>query len=77
MATTTPVRSAARVCSILGIVFGVVAIVFFPIIFGVAAIILAAIGYSRGDRRLGRVALIVAIGGTLLGFLLGYLALPT
>jgi hypothetical protein len=77
MATTTPVSSGARVCSILGIVFGVIAIVFFPIIFGIAGIVLAIVGYTRGDRRLGRLAIIVAVAGTVLGFVLGYLALPT
>lgn len=77
MATRTPVSSAARVCSILGIVFGVVAVVFYPIIVGVAAIVLALIGYTRGDRRLGRTAVIVAVAGTVLGFLLAYLALPS
>lgn len=76
MATRAPVSSAARVCSILAIVFGVVAVVFFPIIFGVAAIVLGLIGY-RGDQRLGRTALIVAVAGTVLGLLLAYLALPS
>lgn len=76
MATSAPVSSAARVCSILGIVFGVVAVVFLPVIFGVAAIVLALVGY-RGDRRLGRTAVIVAVAGTVLGFLLAVLALPS
>ena len=62
---------------ILGIVFGAIAIIFFPIIFGLAGIALAIVGYTRGDRRLGKVAIIVAVAGTVLGFVLGYLALPT
>jgi hypothetical protein len=77
MTTTTHVSSGARVCSILGIVFGVIAIVFFPIIFGIAGIVLAVVGYTRGDRSLGKWAIVVAVAGTVLGFVLGYLALPT
>lgn len=77
MATTTSVSSAARVCSILGIVFGAIAILFFPIIFGIAGIVLAIVGYTRGDRTLGKWAIVVAVAGTVLGFVLGYLALPT
>ncbi len=77
MTTTTHVSSGARVCSILGIAFGVIAIVFFPIIFGIAGIVLAVVGYTRGDRSLGKWAIVVAVAGTVLGFVLGYLALPT
>jgi cytochrome c biogenesis protein CcdA len=65
------------VCVIVSFVLAAVAIVFFPIVFGVAAIILAVIGYGRGDRHLGRWAIIVAVTCTVLGFVLGYLALPT
>lgn len=61
-----------RVLTILGFVFGVIAILFFPIILGPAAIICAGIGMSKGDP-LGRWALAVAIGGTVLGFVLGFI----
>jgi hypothetical protein len=73
---TTPGVTGARVCVIVSFVLAVIAIVFFPVIFGVAAIILAVIGYRKGDP-LGRWAIIVAVTCTVLGFVLGYLALPT
>jgi cytochrome c biogenesis protein CcdA len=74
---TSPGVTGARVCVIVSFVLAAVAIVFYPIVFGVAAIILATIGYRRGDRHLGRYAVIVAVTCTALGFVLGYLALPT
>lgn len=74
MVTTTPPRTGARVCSILGIVFGVIAVLFFPIIFGLAGIILSIIGYAIGDRALGKWAIVISVVGTVLGFVLGYMA---
>lgn len=74
MVTTTPTRTGARVCSILGIVFGVIAVLFFPIIFGLAGITLSIIGYATGDRALGKWAIVVSVVGTVLGFVLGYMA---
>jgi len=74
MTTTTPTRTGARVCSILGIVFGAIAALFLPIVFGIAGIVLAIVGYSMGDRALGKWAIVVAVLGTVLGFVLGYMA---
>lgn len=74
MTTTTPTRSGARVCSILGIVFGAIAVLFFPIIFGLVGIVLSIIGFSMGDRALGKWAIVVSVVGTVAGFLLGYMA---
>jgi hypothetical protein len=74
MTTSTPTRTGARVCSILGIVFGAIAVLFFPIFFGLAAIALSIVGYSMGDRTLGKWAIVVAVVGTVLGFVLGYMA---
>lgn len=62
-----------RVLTILGFVFGAIAILFVPILFGPAAIICAGIATSKGDP-LAKWALGVAIGGTILGFALGYIA---
>jgi hypothetical protein len=67
-------RSTARVCTILGFVFAAIAVVFFPIVFGLVAIVLAIVGYNLGDRDLGKWAIIAAVAGTVLGLLLGYLA---
>jgi hypothetical protein len=74
MTTTTPPRTGARVCSVLGIVFGAIAVLFFPIIFGLVGIVLSVVGYSMGDRTLGKWAIVVSVVGTVLGFVLGYLA---
>ncbi len=68
----TPLQNTSNLFSILAIVFGVVAIIFFPILFGVAAIVLAVVARSKGER-LSIIALVVAIVGTLAGFLIGYL----
>ena len=76
---TTPraTGTGARVCNILSLVLAAIAIVFFPIIFGLASIVLAIVGFSRGDRALGRFALPISIVATVLGFVLGYLALSS
>ena len=50
--------------------FGLIAVLFFPIIFGVAAIVLAGIAKSKHER-LSTIALVVAIG-TIAGFAIGY-----
>jgi hypothetical protein len=73
----TTASTGARVCNILSLVFAAIAVVFFPIFFGIAAIVLAVIGFSLGDRALGRWSLPIAVVATVLGFLLGYLALPS
>lgn len=74
MATTTPAagttKNDGRIYTILAFVFGVVAVLFIPIIFGVAAIVLAVIGMRKGDP-LAKWALAVAIVGTVIGFALG------
>jgi hypothetical protein len=67
-------RSTARVCTILAFVFAAIAVLFYPIIFGLAGIVLAIVGYNMGDRELGKWAIVAAVVGTVLGFLLGYLA---
>jgi uncharacterized membrane protein len=62
--------SSGRVLSILGFVFGAIAVLFLPIVFGPAGIVCAGIAVAKGDR-LGKPALAVAIGGMILGFILG------
>lgn len=63
-------QSSSNVLSILGIVFGVVAVLFVPILFGPAGIICAAIAKSKKER-LSSVALAVSIAGMLLGIVIG------
>jgi hypothetical protein len=62
--------SGARICTVLAFVFAVVAILFLPILFGPAAIILGVIGGSMGDRPLGWYAAGAGAFGMILGFVL-------
>jgi hypothetical protein len=66
--------TAARVCSIVAFVLAAIAVLFFPIVFGPAAIILGIVGLSMGDRVLGKWAIAAGVAGTVLGFVLGYIA---
>jgi hypothetical protein len=69
-----PARAGAQVFSIIAIVCGVIAILFLPILFGPIGIILAIVANRRGEP-LWKVALGVAIGGMVLGFVLGAIVL--
>ncbi len=68
--------STSNTLSIVAIVLGVIAILIIPILFGVAGIICAAIAKSRHEK-LANVALGVAIGGTVLGFVIGGIVFAT
>ena len=73
----TPVRQkGAQIFSILAMVSGVVAIFFFPILFGPIGIVLAVVA-NRKAEPLWKVALAVAVGGTILGFVLSYVVLSS
>jgi hypothetical protein len=60
------------VLPIISFVLSAVALFFLPIVFGIAAIVLAAIALSRRER-LAKVALAVAILATVIGMALGFL----
>ncbi len=72
----TQPSQAGRVLTILGFVFGGIAFLFFPILFGPAGIICAGIAMSKGDP-LAKWALGVAIVGMVGGFLLAYIVLES
>jgi hypothetical protein len=75
---TGPVRhstTGARVCTILGFVFAVVAILFLPPLFGLAALILGLIGGALGDRPLGWYAAGAGVLGGVVGMILSYLVM--
>jgi hypothetical protein len=73
----TPVRRhGAQIFSILAMISGVVAIFIVPIVFGLIGIVLAVVANRRAEP-LWKVALAVAIGGMILGFVLGYLVLSS
>jgi hypothetical protein len=70
---SSPTRSrssAARVCTIIGFVFAAVAVLFFPIVFGLAALVLGIIGGVLGDRPLGWYAAVAGVVGGTLGIIL-------
>jgi hypothetical protein len=62
--------TSSPVLSIISFVLSAVAIFIVPILFGGAAIVLAAVAMAR-KQRYGRVALAVAIAATILGIVLG------
>jgi hypothetical protein len=69
--TSTPQStSTSNLFSILAIVFGVVAVLFLPIVFGIGAIVLAGIALSKHEP-LAKIAMVVAVVGTVAGFVLG------
>ena len=73
MATSTSNQSGtstARVLTIISFVCSAIALVFFPIVFGPVAIVLAAIALTKSDP-LAKWALGVAIACTIGGFILG------
>jgi predicted membrane protein len=69
-----PRRQGAQIFSILAMVCGVIAILILPIVFGPIGIVLAVVANRRGEP-LWKIALGVAIGGMVLGFILGAIVL--
>jgi hypothetical protein len=71
---STPARSntnAARICTILGFVFAVVAIFIFPPLFGLIGLVLGLVGGFLGDKPLGWYAAAAAVVGAIIGMLIG------
>jgi len=66
--TTTGV-SAARVCTIISFVMAGISVLFAPILFGPAGIILGIVGRSKGDP-LGTWAIVASVVGMIAGFAL-------
>ncbi len=69
--TARPRSSAARVCTILGFVFAVIAILFLPPLFGLAGIALGVVGAVLGDKPLGWYAAGASLAGMILGMIIG------
>jgi hypothetical protein len=71
---STPARATtgARICTILGFVFAVVAILLLPPIFGLAALVLGIVGGALGDRPLGWYAAAAGVIGAVVGMVLAY-----
>ncbi|MEU5561765.1 hypothetical protein [Micromonospora musae] len=68
--TARPHSSAARVCTILGFVFAVIALFLVPLVFGLVGVILGVVGAVLGDKPLGWYAAAASVVGALLGMLL-------
>lgn len=64
-------QNRSNTLSIIGIVCGVVALLFIPPLFGIAGIVLGIVGRSKGER-LATVAIVVAAVGLVVGMILGY-----
>lgn len=62
------------VLSIITFVLSAIAILFLPIVFGIAGIVTGIVAVVRKER-LGKIALIVAIVATVIGFALGALVM--
>ncbi|MFB9314610.1 hypothetical protein [Nocardioides plantarum] len=67
----TSVDSSARAMSIIGIVLGVIALLFLPIILGPIGAILGFVANSKGDKPLGLYVGIGCIVATVVGMILG------
>ena len=59
--------------TVLGYVFGAIATLFVPIVFGVLAIVFASLAVKQNEKT-SRIALGVAVAGTIIGFILGALS---
>ncbi|MEV4396811.1 hypothetical protein [Nonomuraea sp. NPDC049607] len=66
-------RQGAQILSIIGFVSAAVAVLFIPILFGLAGIVLGIVGHTRGEP-LGKWAAIAAAACMIVGMVLGALA---
>ncbi|GAA4935937.1 hypothetical protein [Actinoplanes utahensis] len=63
-------RSGARICTIIGFVCAVLAVLVYPVAFGLLAVALGLAGGFLGDRPLGWYAAAAGAGGAVLGLIL-------
>jgi hypothetical protein len=64
--------TGARVCTILGFVCAVVAVLLQPPVLGLAGVVLGGTGGALGDRPLGWYAAVSAVIGTVIGLVLAF-----
>ncbi|MFQ6392255.1 hypothetical protein ACLMAJ_02255 [Nocardia sp. KC 131] len=69
-----PERSGTQVYSIIAFVCAAISLLFCPILFGPAGIVLGLVGRSKGER-LGKVAAIVAAVAFVAGIVVSYVVL--
>jgi hypothetical protein len=64
--------STGRTCSILSIIFGAVAFLFCPIVFGLAGFVLGIIGVVQSkNKTAGVIGIVLSVVGTVVGMILG------
>ncbi|WP_103963058.1 hypothetical protein [Nonomuraea solani] len=68
-------RASEQVLSIIGFVCAAVAVLFLPVLFGLAGVVLGIVGHTR-EEPLGRWAAIAAGAGMLAGTVLSILLTP-
>lgn len=72
--TTPAVVTGTPVLSIITFVLSAIAVLFLPIVFGLAGIVTGIFAVVRKER-LGKIALVVAVIATVVGFALGALVM--
>ena len=72
MTTTGTATGGARTMTIIGFVCAAISLLFLPIVFGPAAIVLGIVAYKKGDR-LGMWAAVAGAAGLVIGMVLGML----
>lgn len=72
-----PSRGRGRNLAIAGIVSGAVSFLVIPILFGPLGVLLGILGLARGERRLGKIAIVVSVLGLVVGFILSFLVVYT
>ena len=66
-----PAKHPGRVEGIIAIICAVIALGFFPPVFGIAGIVLGILARKKGDRTLGLVAIILSAVFMVIGFIIG------
>ncbi|MEH1168663.1 hypothetical protein V6V47_25080 [Micromonospora sp. CPCC 205539] len=68
--TARPRSNAARILTIVGFVFAVLALLLNPIIFGVLGVVAGIVGAVLGDKPLGWYAAAASVAGAVIGMLI-------
>ena len=63
-------RPPGRNWAVAGLISGILAFVLTPFLFGLLGILFGFIGYAKGAKRLGRIAVVVSVFSLILGSIL-------
>jgi len=64
--------AGARICTIVGFVCAVVAVLLQPAAFGLAGVVMGTVGGALGDRPLGWYSAVSGVVGALIGLVLAF-----